>query len=202
MCVMLVACSSLMRFNPDSVVPVKHFWGFSANGDLVPDIVTMGKPMGNGHPIASVVAQRKYVDAFSRIDNYFNTFGGNPVSCAAALAVLDVIEEEALQDNAAVMGDYMVAGLRALAKQHDVIGDVRGNGLFTAVELVADRDTGEPATAATSKVVNGLRDRGVLTSAIGLDKNILKLRPPLVIGTTEIDLMLAALDESLRTINL
>ncbi len=205
----LSRCAQLVRaagglFIADEVQPGfgrtgQHFWGFSADG-VIPDLVTMGKPMGNGHPIAAVVAQRQYVDAFSQIDNYFNTFGGNPVSCAAALAVLDVIEEEALQANAVALGDYMVAGLRALAERYDVIGDVRGSGLFTAVELVADRDTCEPATAATRKVVNGLRERGVLTSSIGQDSNILKLRPPLVIGTPEIDRMLMALDESLRTI--
>lgn len=206
----LSRCAELVReagglFIADEVQPGfgrtgQHFWGFSADG-VVPDFVTMGKPMGNGHPIAAVVAQREYVDAFSKIDNYFNTFGGNPVSCAAALAVLDVIEQEALQDNAAVMGDYIVAGLRALAEQHVLIGDVRGNGLFTVVELVADRKTCAPATAATSRVVNGLRERGVLTSSVGLDNNILKLRPPMVIGPAEIDLMLAALDESLQTID-
>jgi 4-aminobutyrate aminotransferase-like enzyme len=120
------------------------------------------------------------------------------VSCAAALAVLDVIEDEQLQQNAAGMGDYMVAGLQALAEHHDLIGDVRGNGLFVAVELVGDRETKTPATAATGAVVNDLRQRGVLTSSIGPDNNILKLRPPLAVTAADIDFMLEALDKSLR----
>jgi 4-aminobutyrate aminotransferase-like enzyme len=205
----LSRCAELIRaagglFIADEVQPGfgrtgQHFWGFSAD-DVVPDIVTMGKPMGNGHPIAGVVAQREHVNAFSKIDNYFNTFGGNPVSCAAASAVLDVIEKQGLQKNAAETGDYMLAGLQRLAEQHDIIGDVRGNGLFVAVELVEDRKTRMPAAAATAEVVNDLRNRGVLTSSIGRDSNILKLRPPMVIGKAEIDLMLTALDESLRVI--
>lgn len=207
----LSRCAELVRaagglFIADEVQPGfgrtgKHFWGFSAD-ELVPDIVTMGKPMGNGHPIAGVVAQREHVEAFSKIDNYFNTFGGNPVSCAAASAVLDVIEEEGLQENAARMGDYMVAGLGDLAEQHEIIGDVRGNGLFTAVELVKKRESPAPATAATAEIVNDLRKRGVLTSSIGRDGNILKFRPPMVIGKAEIDVMLSALDESLSAIRL
>jgi len=207
----LSRCAELVRaagglFIADEVQPGfgrtgQHFWGFSAD-DVVPDIVTMGKPMGNGHPIAGIVAQREHVNAFSEIDNYFNTFGGNPVSCAAALAVLHVIEEEGLQENAAQTGDYMVSGLRNLAEQHDIVGDIRGNGLFVAVELVEDRKSRMPAAAATGKVVNELRNCGVLTSSIGRDSNILKLRPPLVIGAAEIDLMLTALDESLRALHL
>lgn len=173
-----------------------HFWGFEADG-LVPDIVTMGKPMGNGHPIAAVVASRALVDTFSSGDGYFNTFGGNPVSCAAALAVLDVIEDEGLQQNAAELGRYLVTGLETLALKHEVIGDVRGNGLFIAVEFVTDRLARTPATAITARLVNDLRERGVLTGSIGLDKNILKLRPPMVLRTAEADLMLEILDASL-----
>ncbi len=178
-----------------------HFWGFEADR-LVPDIVTMGKPMGNGHPIAAVVASRALVNDFSRGDGYFNTFGGNPVSCAAALAVLDVIEGEGLQQNAAKLGEYLVAGLASLAEKHELIGDVRGNGLFIAVELVNDRDLCSPATATTAQVVNDLRERGVLTGSIGPDDNILKLRPPMVLRTAEADLMLDALDESLRAVTI
>jgi len=205
----LARCAEIIRaagglFIADEVQPGfgrtgKHFWGFEADG-LVPDLMTLGKPMGNGHPTAGVVAQRKYVEAFSNIDNYFNTFGGNPVSCAAALAVLDVIEDEELQQNAAKTGDYMVAGLESLAEYHQLIGDVRGNGLFVAVELVADRESQLPATAATRKIVNDLRHRGVLTSSIGQDNNILKFRPPMVIAEAEVDLMLEALDASLSAL--
>lgn len=176
-----------------------HFWGFEADG-LVPDIVTMGKPMGNGHPIAAVVTGRALVDEFSSSDGYFNTFGGNPVSCAAALAVLDVIEGEELQQNAARLGRHILAGLEALAAKHELIGAVRGNGLFIAVELVSDRVARSPATALAARVVNDLRERGVLTGAIGPDDNILKLRPPMVLCQAEADLMLETLDASLRAV--
>ena len=177
----------------------EHFWGFEADG-LVPDIVTMGKPMGNGHPIAAVVTSRGLVDEFSRDAGYFNTFGGNPVSCAAALAVLDVVEGEGLQQNAAKLGRHMLAGLESLAETHEVIGDIRGNGLFVAVEFVTDRFERSPATEITARVVNDLRNRGVLTGSIGPDNNILKLRPPMVIGKAEVDLLLEKLDESLRAV--
>jgi 4-aminobutyrate aminotransferase-like enzyme len=176
-----------------------HFWGFEADG-LVPDIVTMGKPMGNGHPIAAMVTRRELVDEFSRADGYFNTFGGNPVSCAAALAVLDVIDGEVLQQNAAQLGAHIVVGLEALARKHEVIGDVRGNGLFIAVEFVADRVERSPATEITARIVNDLRERGVLTGSIGPDSNILKLRPPMVLRKAEADLMLETLDASLLAV--
>ena len=175
----------------------KHFWGFAAD-DFVPDIVTMGKPMGNGHPIAAVVARRDLVEAFGYKGDYFNTFGGNPVSCAAALAVLDVIENENLQQNALDVGQHMIDGLWKLADEHACVGDVRGTGLFLALELVADRAQRTPATDLTRTVVNDLRDRGVLTGSIGPDSNIIKLRPPMVLSQADADFMLATLDDSLR----
>jgi len=178
-----------------------HFWGFEAD-EFVPDIVTMGKPMGNGHPIAAVVTRSELASTFSEMDGYFNTFGGNPVSAAAALAVLDVIENENLQQNALDMGQHIVNGLNALAGIHDVIGDVRGNGLFIAVELVADRDERTPATDFARQLVNDLRDRGVLTGLIGPDNNILKLRPPMVLQESDADFMLGILDESLEELAL
>ena len=177
-----------------------NFWGFEADG-LVPDIVTLGKPMGNGHPIAAMVTRRALAAAFSKVDGYFNTFGGNPVSCAAALAVLDVLEEENLQANAATQGRHIVAGLESLAERHPLIGNVRGNGLFIAVELVSDRQARTPATAMTAKVVNGLRERGVLAGSIGPENNILKLRPPLVLQRAEADLMLQTLDATLTAVS-
>jgi 4-aminobutyrate aminotransferase-like enzyme len=176
-----------------------NFWGFEADG-LVPDIVTMGKPMGNGHPIAAVVTRADMARAFSKTDGYFNTFGGNPVSCAAALAVLDVIESENLQENALEVGTYMLARLHELAERYEMIGDVRGNGLFIAVELVKDRETRTPDPVSTEIVVNDLRNRGVLTGSIGPDNNILKLRPPMVIQKSEADLMLSELDAALRAV--
>ncbi len=179
----------------------RHFWGFEADG-LVPDIVTMGKPMGNGHPVSAVVARRELVDDFGSKGDYFNTFGGNPVSCAAALAVLDVIEEEALQHNALDVGEYIRAGLQQLANTHRFIGDIRGMGLFLALELVSDRERRVPDGALARSVVNDLRDRGVLTGVIGPDRNILKLRPPMVIGREDADFMLERLDECLQDVSL
>jgi 4-aminobutyrate aminotransferase-like enzyme len=173
-----------------------NFWGFEADG-CVPDIVTMGKPMGNGHPIAAVVVRRALVDAFAQSSDYFNTFGGNPVSCAAALATLDVIENENLQQNALEVGRHIVDGIWKLADEHSCIGDVRGTGLFLALELVSDRDQRIPATELTRSVVNKLRSRGVLTGSIGPDDNIIKLRPPMVLSQADADFMLARLDESL-----
>ena len=177
-----------------------NFWGFESEG-LTPDIVTMGKPMGNGHPIAAMVASRALVESFSKSVGYFNTFGGNPVSCAAALAVLDVLEEEHLQANAAKQGRRMLKGLQKLAEQHEIIGDVRGNGLFVAVELISDRADRVPATELTARVVNGLRERGVLTGSIGPDNNIVKLRPPMVLGGDEVDLMLETLEATLAALS-
>ncbi|MDH3611652.1 MAG: aminotransferase class III-fold pyridoxal phosphate-dependent enzyme [Gammaproteobacteria bacterium] len=174
----------------------KNFWGFEAD-DFVPDIVTMGKPMGNGHPISSVVTRRDLVDAFGKHGRYFNTFGGNPVSCAAGLAVLDVIENENLQPNARVVGQHLVDGLWKLADQHTCIGDVRGTGLFIALELVTNREKRTPATELAARVVNDLRDRGVLTASIGPDENILKLRPPLVLSIDDADYALNILDDTL-----
>ena len=173
-----------------------NFWGFAAD-DFVPDIVTMGKPMGNGHPLAAVVSRRDIVERFAEKGRYFNTFGGNPVSCAAGLAVLDVIEREGLQENARVVGNYLNAGLSELAKKHTAIGDIRGNGLFIAVELVKDRESLQPATAFTADIVNGLKERGILTGSIGPDANILKLRPPMVFSKQNADYMLGILDDAL-----
>ena len=173
-----------------------NFWGFEAD-NAVPDIVTMGKPMGNGHPMSAVVSRRNIIDEFAKSGRYFNTFGGNPVSCAAGLAVLDVIEQEGLQENARVVGEYLTAGLQELSNKHATIGDVRGTGLFVAVELVQDRESRIPATEFTANVVNGLKQRGVLTGSIGPDANILKLRPPMVFSKENADYMLGVLDETL-----
>jgi 4-aminobutyrate aminotransferase-like enzyme len=171
----------------------KHFWGFEAD-DFVPDIVTMGKPMGNGHPLSAVATRTDIVERFAERGQYFNTFGGNPVSCAAGLAVLDVIENENLQQNALDVGQYLVDGLNELAGRHECIGDIRGTGLFLAVDLVNDRETREPATELASAVVNGLRDRGVLTGSIGPHDNILKLRPPMVFSRENADYFLGIVD--------
>ena len=174
----------------------ENFWGYEAD-DFVPDIVTMGKPMGNGHPLSAIVTRRGLVDDFGKRSDYFNTFGGNPVSCAAGLAVLDVIENENLQQNALDVGRHIVDGLWNLAETHECIGDVRGIGLFLALELVTDRDERTPATELVAKVINDLRDRGVLTGSIGPDANILKLRCPLVLSKADADYMLGILGDVL-----
>jgi 4-aminobutyrate aminotransferase-like enzyme len=153
-------------------------WGFQRHG-LEPDIVTMGKPMGNGHPIAAMVVKPQIVQTFGTQSRYFNTFGGNPVSCAAGMAVLDVLESEALQANAGSVGGQMMADLRALAGKHPEIADVRGAGLFVGVELVS-QNPGVPSAELAARVVNGLRDRRILISATGPRGNVLKIRPPLV----------------------
>ena len=171
----------------------RHFWGFEADG-LEPDIVTMGKPMGNGYPVSAVVTRSEVADEFARHGRYFNTFGGNPVACAAALAVLDIVEEERLQQHALAVGNYIVDSLRRMAARHDCIGEVRGHGLFLAVELVDDAKQRTPATRLASNVVNELRERGVLTGSIGPDGNILKLRPPMVLTEGDADHMLGLLD--------
>jgi 4-aminobutyrate aminotransferase-like enzyme len=177
-----------------------HMWGHEMHG-LVPDIVTMGKPMGNGHPLAGVVTTADLMDRFTSRNMYFNTFGGNEVSCATGLAVLEVLKEDRLLENARRVGDYVVAGMRELQKKHAIIGDVRGKGLFFAVELVRDRATRAPAGAQTKSVVNAMRERGVLISRIGPHDNILKIRPPMCFSTDNADLLLGTLDSVLAGVN-
>ncbi len=174
-------------------------WGFQRSA-VIPDLVTLGKPMGNGHPVAGVVGRSALFDQFGRQQRYFNTYGGNPVSCKAAHAVLRVLREENLQANARDVGDYLKQGLNALAGRHELIGDVRGEGLFIGVELVEDRSAQTPATQATAAVVNGMRQRQVLISATGPDANILKIRPPLVFTREHADLLLERLDATLQAL--
>ncbi|WP_375740772.1 aspartate aminotransferase family protein [Pseudomonas boanensis] len=171
-------------------------WGFQRHA-VQPDIVTLGKPMGNGQPIAGVVARAEVIESFGRSVRYFNTFGGNPVSCAAAKAVLDVIQEEGLQQRSAELGGYLLQGFRRLAERHELIGDVRGAGMFFGIELVSNRETKEPAALVTRYIVNDLRERGVLISAAGPRENILKIRPLLAFKKKHADLMLDALDQAL-----
>lgn len=158
----------------------RHFWGFELQG-VVPDIVTLGKPMGNGHPLAAVVTTPEIAAAFANGMEYFNTFGGNPVSCAIGMAVLDVIEEEGLQERAEAVGRYLMAGLKELQNHHPLIGDVRGEGLFIGIELVKDRETLEPAAEETAAVVEAMKNRGILLSTDGPLHNVIKIKPPLVI---------------------
>jgi 4-aminobutyrate aminotransferase-like enzyme len=171
-------------------------WGHQRAG-VTPDVVTLGKPMGNGHPIGGVVANSETLNAFRKAFRYFNTFGGNPVSCAAAMAVLEVLEDERLVENARLVGDYAQAGLRKLADKHDIIGNVRGSGLFFGCELVLDKATKEPATALATTVINEMRDRGVLMGKLGIHQNATKIRPPMPFSKENADLMLSVLDDVL-----
>ncbi|MGD0781922.1 MAG: aminotransferase class III-fold pyridoxal phosphate-dependent enzyme, partial [Candidatus Aminicenantales bacterium] len=173
-----------------------HFWGFETQG-VVPDIVTMGKPIGNGFPLAAVVTTPRIADAFANGMEYFNTYGGNPVACAAGLAVLDVIEEEGLQANALETGLYLQAGLERLKEKHAVIGDVRGRGLFIGLELVTDRRTQGRGTAQASYIAERMREEGILVSTDGPFKNVIKIKPPLCFAKPEADLMLATLENIL-----
>ena len=175
----------------------ENMWGFQRH-TVQPDIVTLGKPMGNGQPIAGVVARADLIESFGRSVRYFNTFGGNPVSCAAAKAVLDVIQEEGLQQRSAQIGDYLLQGFRRLAEHHELIGDVRGAGMFFGIELVSNRETKAPTAQATRRIVNDLREHGVLISAAGPLENILKIRPLLAFEKEHADLMLDALNQVLN----
>jgi 4-aminobutyrate aminotransferase-like enzyme len=160
----------------------------------VPDIVTMGKPIGNGHPLGAVVTTPEIAAFFNNGMEYFNTFGGNPVSCAVGKAVLDVIERESLQQHARVTGERLLTGLSGLMGRHAVVGDVRGLGLFLGVELVLDREARMPAPRQASYVVNRLRDRGILLSTDGPDHNVLKIKPPLAFDEHDAERAVAEMD--------
>ena len=174
-----------------------HFWAFEVHG-VVPDIVTMGKPIGNGHPLGAVVTTPEIAAAFDNGMEYFNTFGGNPASCAVGLAVLDVIEDEGLQEHARVVGDRLAAGLRGLMARHQLVGDVRGRGLFQAIELVRDRDTLDPAPRHASYIVERMKERGVLLSTEGPLHNVIKMKPPLVFDESDADRVVSGLEAVLE----
>jgi 4-aminobutyrate aminotransferase-like enzyme/Ser/Thr protein kinase RdoA (MazF antagonist) len=173
-----------------------HFWGFETQG-VVPDIVVLGKPIGNGFPLGAVVTTREIAAAFDNGMEFFSTFGGNPVACAAGQAVLDVVEQDGLQVRARRVGEHLLGALRGLQDRRALIGDVRGAGLFLGVELVRDRATLEPATEEAAYVVERLRELGVLAGTDGPFGNVLKLRPPLVFSESDADLFVTRLDEVL-----
>ncbi|HXK05681.1 MAG TPA: aminotransferase class III-fold pyridoxal phosphate-dependent enzyme [Verrucomicrobiae bacterium] len=166
-----------------------HFWMFQTQG-VVPDIVTLGKPIGNGHPMGAVITTPQIAASFANGMEYFNTFGGNPVSCAVGLAVLDVIRDEGLQENARETGEYLLAGLKDLAGGHPMIGDVRGQGLFIGIEFVRDRETREPAAEEAAAIVEDAREHGILLSTDGPFHNVIKIKPPLVFTRTDAALLL------------
>lgn len=172
------------------------FWGFARHG-VVPDIVTMGKPMGNGIPVSGLFAKADVLAAFSDEIPYFNTFGGNPVSMAAAQAVLKVIRDEGLQEHSKTVGARLRQELAALAQRHECVGDVRGAGLFIGFELVSDRENKTADKPLALAVIEHLREERVLTSVAGPYGNVLKLRPPLAFQTQDIDWLVGALDKAL-----
>jgi len=171
-----------------------HFWGFDTQG-VIPDIVTLGKPIGNGHPLAAVVTTPEIAASFNNGMEYFNTFGGNPVSCAVGLAVLDVIKDEKLQENALKVGTHLKAGLERLMAKYPLIGDVRGLGLFIGIELVLDRETLTPAAAQASYIVEKMKEHGILLSIDGPLHNVLKIKPPLVFSEANADFLINTLDK-------
>ncbi len=176
----------------------ESMWGFQRHG-VVPDLVTMGKPMGNGHPVAALAARPEILARFARRRHYFNTFGGNSVSCAAALAVLEVIRSEKLLANAARTGAHLMRGLRALAAGTSAIGEVRGAGLFLGVELRANPVSGLAGSAEVKRVVNGMCRRGVLIGSTGRGGDVLKIRAPLTLETQHADVLLEALGQTLAS---
>jgi 4-aminobutyrate aminotransferase-like enzyme len=176
-----------------------HRWGFELHG-VVPDIVTMGKPIGNGHPLGAVVTSARIARSFANGMEYFNTFGGNPVSASVGSAVLDVLEDEGLQSHALGLGEHLKNRLQDMGTRYPIVGDVRGYGLFLGVELVADRDTLAPAADAAHDVADGMRRRGVLISTDGPFHNVLKIKPPLAITAQDGEVFLSALDEALHDV--
>ncbi len=171
-------------------------WAYEATG-VVPDILTMGKPMGNGHPLAATVTTEELANKFQSNQRYFNTFGGNPVSCAVGAAVLDVIEDEGLLDRVNSTSAHLREGLEMLQKDFEIIGDIRNVGMFFAIEMVKNRFKKKPAKNAENRIVNSIKDKGVLLSSIGPEGNILKIRPPLPFTTDHADIVLEKLTECL-----
>ena len=174
-------------------------WAYESTG-IIPDIITMGKPMGNGYPLAGLMSRNDIVTKFQDHEMYFNTFGGNPVACEVGMAVLDVIEQENLLENATRVGAYLASGLNKLKEKYDLIGDVRGRGLFFGIELVLDRKTKIPAPRETHRVVNLMKEHGILINFIGPHNNILKMRPMLSFSYENADLLLSTFDDILATI--
>lgn len=173
-----------------------EMWGHRLHG-VEAEFVTMGKPIGSGYPLGAIVTSAEILNSFVSEVGLFSTFGGNPVACAAGLAVLDVLQKEGLQANAKETGDYLRAGIRSLISHHSWIGDVRGQGLMAGVEIVRDHDSKEPAVAEAKRLINLMREEKVLISTGGMLGNVLKIRPPLVFQKKHADILIAALDKSL-----
>jgi len=173
-----------------------HFWGFESE-NTVPDIITMGKSMGNGHPLSAVVTTQEIAQKFNNGMEYFNSFGGNPVSCAVGRTVLEIIEKEKLQENAYLVGKYLIKELNDLKMRHNLIGDIRGRGLFLGIELIRDHEKMIPAVSEAEGIVNDMKDRGILISTDGPDHNVIKIKPPMVFTKKNADQLLDTLDQLL-----
>tara|TARA_B100001250_G_scaffold295578_1_gene257122 strand:- start:1016 stop:2311 length:1296 start_codon:yes stop_codon:yes gene_type:complete len=170
-----------------------QMWAFEEHG-VIPDIVVMGKPIGNGHPMAAVFTTKEIADSFKEME-FFSTFGGNPVSCAIGMAVLDVIEDENLIENSKLMGELFIDGLTKLKNQYEIIGDIRGKGLFLGIELVKDRSSLEPAPKEAKLLVERMLSKNILLSIDGPRKNVIKIKPPMVISKEDVDRTIKSLNE-------
>jgi 4-aminobutyrate aminotransferase-like enzyme len=173
-----------------------HFWGFEQQG-VVPDIVTVAKAMGNGHPLGAVITTREIAEGYRSQGYFFSSAGGSPVSCVVGATVLDIMRDEALQENARVVGAHLRQRLLELADRHELIGAVHGMGLYVGVELVRDRETLEPATEETAAICERLRELGVIMQPTSDRMCVLKIKPPLGIGTADADFFADALDRVL-----
>ena len=173
------------------------FWGFELQ-NVTPDIVILGKPMGNGHPLAAVVTTELIARSFEDGMEFFSSFGGNPVSCAIGEAVLDVIEDENLQENALNIGRKLISGLNDLKSQYPIIGDIRGSGLFLGIEFVLDPQTREPAPDETKRIVEDMKERKILLSIDGPFHNVIKFKPPMVFAPENATQVLKNLEEVLK----
>jgi len=172
------------------------FWGFETQ-DITPDIVTLGKSIGNGHPLSVVVTTKELSDEFNNGMEYFNSFGGNPVSCAIGHAVLNIIEEEDLQKNAFEVGKELLTLLNQLKSKHDIIGDVRGKGLFLGIEIINESETRSPDQTATNQIINEMQNKGILLSSDGPDHNVIKIKPPMVFNRSNALFLVETLDKVL-----
>ena len=170
-----------------------HFWGFEQQG-VVPDIVTIAKATGNGHPVAAVITTAAIAGALQGQGGFFASVGGGPVSCEIGLAVLDVIEEERLQENALHVGGALRAGLEELVERHEIAGAAHGMGLYLGLDLVRDRGTKEPAREEAYAICERLRELGAIVQPTGDGENVLKLKPPLVIERRDVDWLIETLD--------
>ena len=172
-------------------------WAFEEH-KVIPDIVVMGKPIGNGHPMAAVFTTKEIASSLGEME-FFSTFGGNPVSCSIGMAVLDVIEDEKLIENARIMGELFIQGFNELKEQYQIIGDVRGKGLFLGIELVKDRETLEPAVEEAQLLIEGMLSKNILLSIDGPRKNVIKIKPPMVISREDVLRTIQSMDEILDT---